>query len=125
MRRGRGERLPKRRAGAVAAEVEDAPRRGVDRLHQAGAIDDDQARREAFDDLVGQPLRRFGARRRGALLLLQLGQRILQRHRQHRALAAVLGGRLAAALRPLATLTTRISTMISRMTVNSATPSSA
>ena len=45
---------------------------------------------EALGALVG----RFRAGGRGAFLLFQLRQRILQRHRQHRAFAAVLGGSL-------------------------------
>jgi hypothetical protein len=91
------QRVTKRLAGHLRVDLEDALRGWIDRLHRAGAIDHDQARRQALDDLIGEPLRRFGARRHRALLHLQLDERVLQRHRQHDALAARFAPRVAPA----------------------------
>ena len=62
---------------------------GIQRPHMPVVADDEQAGGHAGDDLVAQPLGRFGARLHRALLLAQAAQRLLHRGRHERRLGAL------------------------------------
>ena len=76
------------RGDGASGRSEHPAARRIEDADLAVQADDEQAGREARDDLAAQALRRVGARRRRALLRLQLRDRLLQRRRQERRLRA-------------------------------------
>ena len=71
-------------------EPQQAPAGRIDDADLAVEIDDDEAGREARDDLQAQPLGGLGPRRHRTLLRLELRDRVLERRRQQRVLHAAL-----------------------------------
>ena len=71
-------------------EAEQTSSSRVHDLHFAAEVDDEQPGRQAGDDLLAEPFGGFGPKRHGAFLRLEVGDCLLQRHRQERRFGAAL-----------------------------------